>query len=40
MNGVKIPVKLTATWKLDEGDWTWLKLEITEIKYNIKSLEN
>ncbi len=34
MNGVKIPVKMTATWKLDEGDWTWLKLQIKDIKYN------
>jgi hypothetical protein len=35
MNGIKIPVKMTATWKLDEGDWTWLDLEITDIKYQI-----
>jgi len=34
-NGIKIPVKMTATWKLDEGDWTWLDLEITEITYNV-----
>lgn len=34
MNGVKIPVEMTATWKLDEGDWTWLELQIKEIKYN------
>lgn len=33
-NGVKIPVKMTATWKLDEGDWTWLDLEVKEIRYN------
>lgn len=40
MNGVKIPVKMTATWKLDEGDWTWLNLEITDIKYNTKPFSN
>lgn len=40
MDGVRIPVKMTATWKLDEGDWTWLELEITDIKYNIKSIMN
>lgn len=34
MDGVRVPVKMTATWKLDEGDWTWLKLIIQEIKYN------
>jgi len=36
VNEVKIPVKMTATWKLDEGDWTWLDLEITDIKYNLR----
>jgi hypothetical protein len=35
VNDIKIPVKMTATWKLDEGDWTWLELEITDKKYNI-----
>ena len=40
MNGIKIPVKMTATWKLDESDWTWLDLEVTDIKYNYKSLLN
>ncbi len=34
MNGIKIPVELEATWKLKDGDWTWLKLEITDIEYN------
>lgn len=32
--GIKIPSKMTATRKLEEGDWTWLKLEVTNIKYN------
>ena len=32
--GIKVPVKMTSTWKFDEGDWTWLKLEVTDIKYN------
>jgi hypothetical protein len=36
MNGVHIPVQMTATWKLDKGDWTWLKLELTEILYNME----
>ena len=34
MNGIKVPVKTTTTWRLDDGDWTWLKLEITDIKLN------
>ncbi|MBW6537545.1 MAG: hypothetical protein K0B11_21230 [Mariniphaga sp.] len=35
-NGIKIPSKMEATWMLDSGPWTWLKLEITDIKYNTK----
>jgi len=34
--GIKIPSKMKATWKLDEGDWTWLDLEVAEIRYNTK----
>lgn len=30
----KVPSKMTATWKLDNNDWTWLKLEIENIEYN------
>ena len=26
---------MTATWKLESGDWDWLKIEITEIDYEI-----
>jgi hypothetical protein len=32
--GIKVPSKMTSTWKLDDGDWTWLKMEVTDIKYN------
>jgi len=32
--GIKVPAKMTSTWKMDEKDWTWLKLEVTDIKYN------
>lgn len=35
--GIKIPTKMSSTWKLDEGDWTWLKLEVTNIKYNLEN---
>jgi hypothetical protein len=24
---------MTSTWKLDSGDWTWLKLELTRMDY-------
>ncbi len=36
-NGIKIPVELKADWKLDNGNWTWLKLKITDIRYNIRN---
>ncbi len=39
-DGIKVPSKMKATWKLDEGDWTWLDLEITTIKYNIDKIIN
>ncbi len=32
--GIKVPTKMRSTWKLEEGDWNWLKLEVTEVKYN------
>lgn len=32
--GIKVPAKMTSTWKLDKEDWTWLKMEVTDIKYN------
>jgi hypothetical protein len=32
--GIKVPAKMTSTWKLDDKDWTWLKMEVTDIKYN------
>lgn len=37
--GIKVPAKMTASWKLDTGDWTWLKLEIVDIKYNEAACE-
>lgn len=33
MNGIMIPVQLEATWKLDSGDFTWYRFEVTEIEY-------
>jgi len=33
--GIKVPSKIKATWKLDAGEWTWLHLEITDIQYNV-----
>lgn len=33
LNGVQVPVKLRVTWRLDELDWTWLELELTNLRY-------
>lgn len=33
-DGIKVPSKMTATWKLESNEWTWLNLEITDIRYN------
>ncbi|MDK2910056.1 MAG: hypothetical protein PWR20_1623 [Bacteroidales bacterium] len=32
--GIRVPSRLTATWKLEAGDWNWLKLQIVDIHYN------
>lgn len=40
MNGIRMPVKSEATWKLKAGDFTWYKLEITEVEYNKPLLYN
>lgn len=33
-DGYRVPGKSTVTWKLPEGDFTWLHLEITELEMN------
>lgn len=34
MNGIRIPYKGEVTWKLKDGDFTWMKWEICHIEYN------
>lgn len=31
--GIRIPAKLSVIWKLKEGDFNWLNLEITDVRY-------
>ncbi|WP_103072164.1 DUF6920 family protein [Aquimarina sediminis] len=38
LNGIKIPTECEASWELERGKWTWLKLKITDIRYNIKEM--
>ncbi|MDF1546990.1 MAG: DUF3784 domain-containing protein [Bacteroidales bacterium] len=33
-NGIKIPVKMKASWQLENKLWTWLELEVVDIRYN------
>jgi hypothetical protein len=33
--GIRVPSRMKATWHLDDGEWTWLKLVIADIRYNI-----
>jgi len=33
-DGIRIPASGSVTWKLKEGDYRWLKLEIGDIHYN------
>jgi len=33
-NGIRIGNKCEVTWKLKQGDFTWLQLEVTAISYN------
>jgi len=37
-NGIKIPVECEASWDLENGKWTWLKLRIKEIEYNLEKM--
>lgn len=32
--GVRMPVRSSVTWELDDGPFTWMKLEITELTYD------
>ena len=33
-NGIRIGNKCEVTWKLKQGDFTWLQLDVTDISYN------
>ena len=35
-NGLRVPVASEVSWQLDDGDWTWLRLEIKNIAYNVR----
>ncbi|MCA0133941.1 DUF6920 family protein [Winogradskyella alexanderae] len=37
-NEIKIPVECEASWELKSVNWTWLRLKITDIQYNVKEM--
>ncbi len=37
-NGYKIPGKCSVIWKLKEGDFNWLNLELTDCQYNTQEI--
>jgi hypothetical protein len=37
-HGIKIPVECEASWELENDNWTWLKLKIRDIHYNVKEI--
>ena len=38
-NGIKIPIECEASWELEKGNWTWLKLKITDIQYDLLEIQ-
>lgn len=36
-DGVRVPSRMTATWMLEDGPWTWMELEVTalEVQYSV-----
>lgn len=32
--GLRVPVDLEASWKMEQGEWTWLRLQIGRVAYN------
>lgn len=35
LNGIKVPVDCEAKWKMDGEYWTWLKLRVTRVDYDL-----
>lgn len=37
--GIAVPARASIHWKLKEGDYHWYKVEVKEIRYNLKALQ-
>jgi hypothetical protein len=33
-DGISLPSKCNATWKLENEDWTWAEFEVTQVEFN------
>jgi hypothetical protein len=40
ISGILVPAMAEVTWKLKDGDFTWYKLEITDLEYNRSTSRN
>ena len=38
LNGVQIPIMCEASWQFNNDKWTWLKLKIEHIEYNVEKM--
>lgn len=37
--GIRVPSQMQAAWQLEKGDWTWLKLTLDQVQYNVNERE-
>ena len=37
-NGIKIPTECQVNWNLESEQWTWLKLQIKQVEYNVERM--
>jgi len=38
LGGIRVPVECEVSWTLDGREWTWLKLQIKSVEYNIEDV--
>lgn len=40
VNGIRLPTKLEVSWMLDEGKFTWYKVEIYDVEFNVPTISS
>jgi hypothetical protein len=38
--GIRVPSQLHVTWRLPDGDWTWMKLNVADIRYDDRAIQS